>query len=401
MAPLDNILQSVLNRVTPTSPLDEIEKAVGIAKTAAEVSKTEIDTRNANAVTRQESLKAWSSILVPVVSLLALVFTIGVQAIQLESSRQQQSQQLDATRQQNEDTQWRSFLDSIREETKDTPNRIISDVTFAPRLKTFLHSKLYGAQAVDVAKRMVGSIVDEGGFSDLIGVAYGDLNSVPLSDLIDISKSLNRLQQDAGNQCGILSKGLQLPATAGGNFCNGNLSDDEAKSLVDGLADKQNGTALLSRKQTTNTIASEQSLVSYMIAIIVRSAKSNDKISLNGAVIALVDLSKVDFGNFDLTNTILDRVDLYGSKLTPRQFAGFAPWGSNWWDAGEINQDLLQNLLSNYFPGYFSGEMIRSHGNFDRKYYTQRINELCKPKLAACAESELNFNSANFAVGKF
>jgi hypothetical protein len=55
-------------------------------------------------------------------------------------------------------------------------------------------------------------------------------------------------------------------------------------------------------------------------------------------------------------------------------------------------------LLSNDFPGVVPGEMIVAHGKLDRDYYIHRINELCKPKLAACADGELKFNPANFAI---
>jgi hypothetical protein len=71
-------------------------------------------------------------------------------------------------------------------------------------------------------------------------------------------------------------------------------------------------------------------------------------------------------------------------------------YGANWWEANEIDQNLLQTLITYAYPGSFSGEIVVGHVQLTKDYYIQRINELCKPKLAVCGANELKFNKENF-----
>jgi hypothetical protein len=142
---IDELVEAALQHVNPTSSLDDIGKALEIAKTATENAKTNQELRTSVEQMRGERLKTWASILVPIVSILALLATVLTQMYQQHS-------QLLAGRQQAEDAQWRELLATLQGGS----SRAISDISLVPRLKTFFNSPTYGSQARDVSKRLMG-----------------------------------------------------------------------------------------------------------------------------------------------------------------------------------------------------------------------------------------------------
>jgi hypothetical protein len=104
---IDELVEAPLQHVNPTSSLDDIGKALEIAKTATENAKTNQELRTSVEQMRGERLKTWASILVPIVSILALLATVLTQMYQQHS-------QLLAGRQQAEDTQWRELLATLQ-----------------------------------------------------------------------------------------------------------------------------------------------------------------------------------------------------------------------------------------------------------------------------------------------
>jgi hypothetical protein len=104
---IDELVEAALQHINPTSSLDDIGKALEIAKTATENAKTNQELRTSVEQMRGERLKTWASILVPIVSILALLATVLTQMYQQHS-------QLLAGRQQAEDTQWRELLATLQ-----------------------------------------------------------------------------------------------------------------------------------------------------------------------------------------------------------------------------------------------------------------------------------------------
>jgi len=99
---IDELVDAALKHVNPSSSLEDIGKVLEIAKSATENAKTNQEIKNSSALMRSESLKTLGSILVPIVSILALLATVMTQMYQQHS-------QLQASRQQSEDTEWREL----------------------------------------------------------------------------------------------------------------------------------------------------------------------------------------------------------------------------------------------------------------------------------------------------
>jgi len=114
------LASAVLEKLDASSSLSDVTAAIGAAKSAAELEKVNMEIRTASTQTRFEWFKVIGSVLVPVVSILGILYTVS------------------STRQHDEDTQWREFLSTFHAQTSST---IISHVTLSPRLRSFFDSR--------------------------------------------------------------------------------------------------------------------------------------------------------------------------------------------------------------------------------------------------------------------
>jgi hypothetical protein len=143
------------------------------------------------------------------------------------------------SRQQLEDTQWREFLESIN----NSPNAAISEVTFVPRLKSFLHSNVYNIQVVDIAKRLLGQLTDRPSFDDLFDVVFPTESSISLNDMKDVLKVLQRTDiaiQIACNPTDQAFQALQIPTGfyPWGLCTTDGITDQEALNYLKNYPDK-------------------------------------------------------------------------------------------------------------------------------------------------------------------
>ncbi len=102
MPTIDDIEKDLLERADGAS-VEDLGKIAAAMKAVAETKQTEANARNKARETRLELFKSLAAFLVPVVSLLALFGTII-----------SQNKQLEASRQQLEDTEWRDLLTPTR-----------------------------------------------------------------------------------------------------------------------------------------------------------------------------------------------------------------------------------------------------------------------------------------------
>ena len=72
--------------------------------------------------------------------------------------------------------------------------------------------------------------------------------------------------------------------------------------------------------------------------------------------------------------------------------------GTNWWDAKEVQSELLDFLTENAFPGFVPGELVIGRKPLTRDYYENRISELCKVAKKNCEVSKLKFKAENFTI---
>ena len=217
----DKAVQAAISRAAASGNLDDIEKAASISKTLAEAEKSGSEAKNARRQLRLQSITSFSSILVPIVSLLALVGTIYIQGQQLRETQQQNSAQL-------EDTQWRDFLTTLRA-SKDL---FESDVTVAPRLRSFFHSTRYGDQAKDISIYIMGRLTSPAGFEDLYSIAFGDVSPDVFPEVLDVARALYNTRAVVVSECRDLSSQYKLPNEAYLGLCTREISPtDLAKAL--------------------------------------------------------------------------------------------------------------------------------------------------------------------------
>ncbi len=303
------LVRAAFSLLSEKSTLDDLDKVGSIAKAAAEVDKAETDSKNARGTFWREVGAVFSSVAVPVAALATVVVTIWIQSNQASLSRQQL-----------EDTQWREFLESISK----SQNNAISDVTFVPRLKTFLHSNVYHDQVDDIAKRLLGRLTDKVSFDDLFNIAFPAGNTRRLSDMKDILKALQRTDiiiQITCNPTDQAFLSLQIPAgLAPWGLCATDITEQEALNYLKTYPSKDK---IIQAKRDSNATADEENIVTNEILRIVRniSVENNGmEIDLSGLHFSGGDCSAIDFSRMDLTDALFASCDFTKSILTPVRY---------------------------------------------------------------------------------
>jgi len=177
----------MLREAEKASTIDDMSKIAGGLKTIAEARSalsTELTGRRAYLL---ELIKSLSAFFVPLVSLLALGATVIVQTKQIE-----------ATQQQVENSEWRDLLSSL----KGPSDSVYTDVTVAPRLKSFASSSRYGEQARQISIRLMGRLSNPDGFEDLISYVFPVVNNNNIYLILDVSCTLNKSKSTVEGKCG-------------------------------------------------------------------------------------------------------------------------------------------------------------------------------------------------------
>lgn len=386
---INELVEAALNQINSSSSLDDISKALEIAKFATETAKTNQELQTSVEQMRGERLKTWSSILVPVVSILAILATV------LTQMYQQHSQFL-SSRQQAEDTQWRELLATF----KGGSSEAISDISLVPRLRTFFNSPTYGAQVRDVSKRLLGNLTDEFAFRELYNYVFPDVKSTKIADLVDITRILYRSGNLLHTKCESISKDLEIPAqyqdSTGWGICSREIKEEDAMGIIKGHSSNSD---ILDVRHSAINHADENLFLSAKLMQILkqRSNGSHEPIDLSDIVLFGTDAKDVDFSGINLSRTVFTYVNLSNAKFTPVNMQNFDPTNSNWWEVSEIDQDFLEWLIKARYPGYLSGE--RLVGTVTKEYYAHRVEILCKRPASACKGENLPFEDRFVVVG--
>jgi len=91
-------------------------------------------------------------------------------------------------------------------------SKAISDISLAPRLKSFFNSATYGQQAIDLSKRLMGSLANYAAFTDLFATVFPKVEITNLDDLLDIGRKLDKTNNDVIRTCARLTQALKMPA---------------------------------------------------------------------------------------------------------------------------------------------------------------------------------------------
>jgi hypothetical protein len=385
---LEKVRRAALEEAVATGTLQDIERAASVVKALAEAEKSASETRNARRQLSFQSITSLSAILVPVVSLLALVSTIYIQGQQLSETQQQNRTQL-------EDTQWRDFLTSLR----GSPAVFDSDVTVAPRLRSFFNSVRYGDQARDISIRLMGRLTNAAGFKELYNIAFPVLTPDAFSKVLDVERALTATRNNVESECSNLSSKYDLPDDAAFGLCTMALS---VSNLTKHMKSEFPPRAL-ERRQADAGLMDDLTFISQNITSYLKqnysvghSEKAQKKTVLNLADTSFfnLDWSNIDLSGGDLQRAFLQNVNFTNSYLRTTKYTGVWFYASNWWDAQNIDQDLLDMLIEYQYPFFVQNVAFAPLPEPTIGHYRARIAELCQPPRPICRAENLKFGFA-------
>jgi hypothetical protein len=176
MSELEDLERRMLSEAAKATTVEDMTAIGAALKTIAEARtalSSELTGRRAYTL---EVIKSLSAFFVPLVSLLALFATVVVQTKQIEAGRQQV-----------ENSEWRDLLSSMKGETD---SLVVKDVTIAPRLKSFASSPTYGDQAKAVSVNLMNHLSNPDGFQELFSYVFATVSNNNYVSVIDVGRKL-------------------------------------------------------------------------------------------------------------------------------------------------------------------------------------------------------------------
>jgi hypothetical protein len=370
---LEDLQTAMLREAEKASTIDDMSKIAGGLKTIAEARSalsTELTGRRAYLL---ELIKSLSAFFVPLVSLLALGATVIVQTKQIE-----------ATQQQVENSEWRDLLSSL----KGPSDSVYTDVTVAPRLKSFASSSTYGEQARQISIRLMGRLSNPDGFEDLFSYVFPVVNNNNISLILDVSRTLNKSKSTVEGKCGpIVANSNEKDEGYILTYCAEGLDDKEFLAL---MLNSEVARRVAPFRQSLHDLGRESIYLSQALTPFLRTeyeignSQTAKPINLSNVYISNVNLSNLDLSTWDMTNTIFDQVNLAGANLTMSKFDGVDLRGCNWWDAQAVAPSLLPSLIDRYRPYYVKGSYYPVE--LDEEKYKQSVRNLCARMRVACPD---------------
>jgi hypothetical protein len=382
------MFELAMSKVGPDPTLAQVKEIAEVEKILTETIRLKNSSDNVAKERRNDLIKAWGQGLVPIVSILGAFFAFWIG-----------SQQLNVSIQQNEDKQWRDFLSSVSASYNKSNDSLSIDPTVPAQIKSFLHSDIYKAAAIDLAKRMAGHIANYSAFNDLLDVAFPQDKGETIDDIIDLDKSIHQSQLNIVSSCVNKSKSYVLPITLTSGICDYSQIPDGDVNRYARTPDELS--EILHLRAQYLSINQELGSISLRIANFLRKNSVISKLSLNehknlfsGVYFIGVDLSGLSFISVDLSNTFFEFVNLSNSTLDTSTGRVGEISNSNWWDAAKIDYSTLIYLMSNFYPGYVPEYLIGSSA-IKKEDYLNKIYVLCHLAGHDCYGEELKFNEKN------
>jgi hypothetical protein len=327
--------------------IEDLEKAANITKQVADVNKASSDTVNQPKLLRYEEFKAWATLIVPFLSIATLAVTIFIQ-----------SAQLNATREANEDTQWRETVKNVLSQLN-KPSSVVADPALAMSLlEPYAANNRYQKDAIFLSVELLSRVPSSDRFVDYfqshqLGEKQSDIPFLTMlgrelySNLAEVNY---RLQQPAAPQ-------ILKPASNA-------LFDD-----IEFLSGKLCG--LYHSPGTTTPPADLRDL--FLV-----------KCDLSGVNLTGVDLTGAKLQSVNLKDAILG-----GNVKFSEEKTFFVD--THWWDAREISRPLLKFLIDKQYP-YFDNEGVQYNvPPPEKRIYIDLVRQLCGKVNLHCDPSTLQY----------
>lgn len=352
------------------SPSD-MEHAASVWKLAAEAEKNWAEASTQRSNLRQEGLKSWAQILVPLISILTLAATLLTQTMQQR-----------ATQEAQEDTAWRTAIANFS--PRSGPQTRIAGLMAQVQLKPFMRSARHKQEATELARLILPEIADPEIFADLFNaIEWHDLD-----EMVRVNRSLLHLLNESDDHLKRLSQAAGEPAPRGvpAGF------DPSMQRIPDSTFPGLKGPTIkeLMESQRDEIFQTVTFVCDKMAAASRARTLRTEKLDLNNTYFYNCDLSQVHWDGAILSNSGFVSVNLKGAHFSNVTAIEGSSWdNSDWWDAEEISQPLLKKLMDEYYPGS-DNDKAPVHAP-TKAQYIESLRQLCQTAGLSCEGSPIKF----------
>ncbi len=334
-----------------------------LEKTYTETKKAELELQYFKKSRKQELNKFLIGVIAPLVTAVALIFTLGFQYYQ---STLNKKSELEA----NEATEWRSLVSKL-----DSINR--QNLTIPTLLKSFFSSPKYGIPSREIASLLLPRVADEKVFQ----LIFPDfMSKIDWANFKDLSNLLSGLYQEYLFD----QKELDIDSVTYKNYIRNYQSGYRAylekmgkspdciptpvvPSTISNALERDNH---YSGERFKEIIAAGNAMVTFLKAF-PRPAKSN--LSLKGCYFYNDDMSGIDFSKANFEDAVLNSCKFDNCILDSIAY-GSSTWSHTaWWRAKSLNNDFIKavSAVSPYDPS----DSYYENSNDDSLQYAKCINK--------------------------
>ncbi|NKL44811.1 hypothetical protein GFL57_28210 [Rhizobium leguminosarum bv. viciae] len=398
-------VDKVIAKIDAASNEEEIEKLLEAVKLGVEIQKTAADRDKAERETlkidsdvqlakrqaTQSLIAAFASLLIPIGSLLTVVFTLSVSFATLDQNRQKAAADEERQAVERQESNWSTFLTEIDSASADS---LSSSPTFVSKLMAVHDTHRHDKELADITKRIAINVTSLSAFRGLWELRQTLPHEDELSDLIDAARSKKLQNDQLLRECFEIQippdtlpadpkwgrDGPCSPAYSDADLARAFPVDEQLKSI-------QSMRVRRAENETTQTYLASQ------IAERIRNASSNTgalELNLSGIMLAGVNLNSVDFSKSDLTLTVLQGDTFAGAKLIPKAMSTDM-LGSSWWDAAEIDQSALPILILQTYPENSIAALRPAGADIKFADYAAKVAGLCTSHMEVCQSKCLRF----------
>lgn len=408
---ISEAVEAALKSMESTQDLSDVERALNIAKLAAEIKKAEADRLKLEQDARKTSIDAQliasqtlnanrtalAALLVPAASFLTVVATLIAASWQIWSSNERSLKEAQLARQAakeaREEADWGAF-EAILD--KDTADRLYASPTFTARLRSFATTGRYDQQLLDITKKFMIQLSSPSAFQDIWKIAFKEADDSNIDSVVEMARL--KSDREIPDKCRAWSmrlnfKNMPTDLWSSVGICSSAVTHDDVVKQIKDPKDQDEGWKL---HQALANDGSFKSFLSNQVADYLRrksnKATGSRMLDLSNVYLLWANLENVDFSGVNLTGVTFERASLKGTILRPRDTAPAAVYFLDvpWWEAEAVDLLLLNNLITNAYPG---------KGNYQHEYditfdeYVNKVQALCQNKLQICAKKCLRYKT--------